>query len=184
MLESIEELSEIIEDPKLTPVPSVLDSIEEMDNIMENGFEPVDVQREEDQTEDDEIVFKKDRPARSREEILDEDTMPEFESTQVNPTPKIDQVAPNKNDIVGREDLPESQVDKIGGSKTTAPSPAPAPGVDMEDDYDQDDDYFYEEDEEDYATMKKLPNFKIKLTASSPASQLKRYPEHPLPRRR
>ena len=143
MLASIEELSVIIEDPKLTPAPSVLDSIEELDNIMENGFDhvPEDVEREEDLTEDQEIFFKKDRPVRRREEVLDEDTMPEF------PKPQNEKVATNKKDIVGREDLPESQVVKIVGSSDPVPQ---APSVAKEDDYDQDDDYFYEEDEEDY----------------------------------
>ena len=152
VLESIEELSEIIEDPKLAPVPSVLDSIEELDNIMENGFAPVAVavepgDREEDQTEEKEIFFKKDWPERSREEVLDEDTMPEFETNQAPPKPQFDQVATNKKDIVGRKDLPESQVVKIVGSPAKV---SPAPSVAMEDDYDQDDDYCYEEDEEDY----------------------------------
>ena len=147
MLESIEELNELIQDPKLTLVPSVLDSIEELDNIMEKGFDPVAVSVEENQTEDQEIFFKKDRPEVSRVEVLDEDTMPEFESNRVHPNPQIDKVAvdTNKKDIVDTKNRHESQVVKIVGSEGSQPG-----SVTMEDDYDQDDDYFYEEDEEDY----------------------------------
>ena len=90
MLESIEELNELSEDPKLTLAPSVLDSIEELDNIMQNGFDP---EGEENQTEDQEIFFKKDRPGKIRGDVLDEDTMPEFEFNRAHPTPQTDKVA-------------------------------------------------------------------------------------------
>ena len=144
MLESIEELNELIEDPKLTLAPSVLDSIEELDNIMQNGFDP---EGEENQTEDQEIFFKKDRPGKIRGDVLDEDTMPEFEFNRAHPTPQTDKVAvaTNKKDIVDAKDRHESQVVKIDGSTVSKSA-----SVAMEDDYDQNDDYFYEEDEEDY----------------------------------
>ena len=124
VLESIEELNEIMEDPQMIPGPSVLDSIEELDSIIDNDFEGTTVDTEEedadkledpndenvptDDDDDDEIVFNNEVREKRREEIFDEDTMPEFEAKKKKPVPNL---AKKKIDIASKENLTAGEYD-------------------------------------------------------------------------